>query len=364
MTTRRPWQGAGYLPQLDGLRAVAVLAVLLFHSGIPLFGGGFIGVDLFFVLSGFLITSLLMREFQATGSIELKNFYLRRLLRLGPGLLALLTVYCGASLLLLQGAQLRANLVDALIALFYLANWARAFALHAPDFLGHTWSLAIEEQFYLLWPPLLLVLLRCVRWQRIFAITVAGAVAAWLLRLWLLQHDVPLQRLYNGLDTRADMLMMGCALGVVQSCGWLQGARCVRASMLLRWLRLPAALGLLAFAHWATWYEPPIYYWGFVVVELLAGVVLLDLLLNDGGAAAVLLRTRWLVWTGSISYGLYLWHFPIYKMLATLGCGHLAVLLLGMPLTFAAAAASYYLLERRVLAFKDRFARPVALRAD
>lgn len=167
--------------------------------------GGYLGVDVFFVLRGFLITTLIVEEFDRAGSVSLKNFYIRRILRLAPALIALLTVYCIVSLVTLSENLARKNYLEALITAAYLSNWARAFSIHPPDFLGHTWSLSIEEQFYMLWPILLLGLLRWIRRRsHVVLIAVALALVAGIERVLLAMAGATSERLYNGLDTRAD----------------------------------------------------------------------------------------------------------------------------------------------------------------
>ncbi|MFW9929612.1 MAG: acyltransferase family protein, partial [Candidatus Thorarchaeota archaeon] len=176
----------GYVPQLDGMRGIAVLAVIAFHAGISFMPGGFIGVDIFFVLSGFLITSLLIREYDKYKDINFKHFYIRRALRLLPALILLLILFSVLSVFFLQWTQAKSNLEDALIVLFYVANWARAFHIHGAGWLGHAWSLSIEEQFYILWPITLIFLLKRIHSRRnIFYLVLIFAGLSWLLRLIL-----------------------------------------------------------------------------------------------------------------------------------------------------------------------------------
>jgi len=180
--------------------------------------GGFAGVDIFFVLSGFLITTLLIQEFDRTGSISLRNFYMRRALRLGPALIALLIVLCLLSFVLYDQARARGNCRDALIALFYASNWVRVFTRNQLGLLAHTWSLSCEEQFYIVWPIILLTLLRISR-KRHYVALVAAAVAlfSWLASIHLTMSGASERRLCFGLDGRADTLMIGCILSVVLS---------------------------------------------------------------------------------------------------------------------------------------------------
>jgi peptidoglycan/LPS O-acetylase OafA/YrhL len=200
-----------YVPELDGIRGFAILAVIMYHAHVPFFRGGFIGVDIFFVLSGFLITSLLVREFNSRQHIDLKNFYVRRILRLVPALVVFLASFASISMLMLDADKARSNIIDTLIALFYVTNWSWAFHIHPPEFLAHTWSLAIEEQFYFIWPVLLITLLRLARSHMnvIFSVILL-LLSSWLTRIFLAVGGASLDRLYNGLDTRGDELLVGC----------------------------------------------------------------------------------------------------------------------------------------------------------
>lgn len=350
-----------YVPELDGFRGIAILAVIFFHANPSFLSGGFIGVDIFFVLSGFLITSLLIQEFDHKGSVNLKYFYMRRALRLGPAFLLLLVVFCTVSFIFLSEEKAIVNLVDALIALVYLSNWARAFDIHPPDFLGHTWSLSIEEQFYILWPIILLGLLRIIknRWYGfLFAVTVA--LLSWFLRVVLTLHEAPVERLYNGLDTRADGLMIGCALGILlSSCLISEKFKMV----LSRWLEYIAPvfmIFLFAFLTFGDWLHPGMYYFGFLVIEVLVAGIILDVVINKKNMVSKILAMRWLVWVGSISYGLYLWHYPIFRTMFALGYNFWAVIVFGTLITFVVATCSYYLLEKPILKFRRSF-EPIKL---
>ncbi len=345
-----------YVPALDGLRGFAVLIVMYFHADARNLSGGFIGVDLFFVLSGFLITALLLQEYDRRGSVNLKHFYLRRALRLGPALLLMLAVFCLGSLLFLEWEQARRHLGEALVALFYMANWARAFDFYPTDFLGHTWSLSIEEQFYLLWPLTLLLAIRFTHNRRQLAFAaLALALLSWGLRSWYTWGDVSLMRTYNGLDSRLDMLMLGCTLGILTASGLL-AERTGRWLARWRWpVALLVVLGLLALVIRADWTHPQMYYWGFTTTALLTLLLILDVTSNPRSLLARLLTLRWLVWTGTISYGLYLWHFPIYRTLVTAGVTGPTMIVLGTLATFIVATASYYAMERPLLRLKQRF---------
>jgi len=346
----------GYVPELDGMRGVAILAVMIFHAGAPFLQGGFIGVDIFFVLSGFLITSLIINEYDSSSSLNLKNFYMRRLIRLAPALFLLLLVFTLLSALLLSKDKAQSNHIDTIISLFYMSNWARAFSIHPPDYLGHTWSLSIEEQFYILWPLTLLGLLRTFtnRWVIAF-IAFSFAISAWLLRIYLIDNGSSFERLYNGLDTRADTLMMGCALGVILSSGLLSNKIQL---VLSKWLSILAPCVILCLVFISitmTWTNPKMYYWVFFAVEIFTVIILLHLFVNRDSFIHKLLSMKWIVWVGSISYGLYLWHYPIYRVMKSLDYSGYEVITYGTFITFMVSMLSFYFLEKPILKLKRKF---------
>jgi peptidoglycan/LPS O-acetylase OafA/YrhL len=201
------------LPSLDGLRGLAILAVMLNNARyLP---GGFLGVDIFFVLSGFLITALLLQEWQRTGTIRLGAFYARRALRLLPALFALLALVLVAPGLFYLAAP---PWKDAAIAALYATNWVNAFSLRNMAILDHTWSLTVEEQFYVLWPPLVPVLLALrVRRRWILSMVLLGISVSTSLRLLLWDGPASIKRLYYGLGTRLDALLVGCLVALLVS---------------------------------------------------------------------------------------------------------------------------------------------------
>jgi peptidoglycan/LPS O-acetylase OafA/YrhL len=354
-------RGLGYVPSLDGLRGVAIAAVMVFHSTArngSLLPGGFIGVDVFFVLSGFLITVLLAHEFDRHGAISFRRFYMRRALRLLPALAVMLAVFNLYSLLALPREVATRNAVDSAIALFYSANWTRALGWRRPDLLGHTWSLSIEEQYYLLWPVALVLLLRAVRSRRaLVAILALAAAGCWFLRVYLVAGGASIDRVYNGLDTRADALLWGSALGVAYASGLL---RPMSAS--LRWTRWgtviaigSAVLGLGAIAALADWRSLALYDWVLASTALICALIIRRLVTSDSCPLKKLLELPGLVWMGGISYGLYLWHYPIFRLLQGSGYGERWVMTLGTLLTLSAASLSYYYVERPLLRLKSRY---------
>ena len=248
--------------------------VMLTHARYraPYLQGGSIGVDIFFVLSGFLITYLLVREHDRHGHrISLWKFYARRALRLGPALVLLLIVLALGGCLFFDPETARSNLIDVAITVVYAVNWARAFDI-PPKLLGHAWSLSIEEQFYLLWPLILIVMLRAISSrQRIATVILLGAVVSYLWRVALALQGASVQRLFNGLDTRADSLLVGCALGLVL------GSNLIREEIrpvIAAKLKLVAPLTSTAIAVtvlFSNWKAAHVYYWLLGVIEVLVG---------------------------------------------------------------------------------------------
>ncbi|MED5609417.1 MULTISPECIES: acyltransferase [unclassified Pseudomonas] len=358
ITDRHTAPRPAHMPGLDGLRGCAVLTVMVFHAWPAALTGGMIGVDLFFVLSGFLISLLLVEEYRDSGGISLRRFYLRRCLRLLPAFSLLLLVFLGYCLWNFDGKVLERYLQSVALAASYTSNWARAFSLNPVEGLGHTWSLAMEEQFYLFWPLLLLGLLRYLGGARRLVLVALGlALASWGWRVLLAWQGAEADRLYNGLDTRLDALMVGCALGLAESFGLLQALRRPWAGRLLGVLAVVAVLylaGVASRAHY--WVDMRLYYWMLAGVELSAACLVLNVLCNRGGWVERLLSLPGLTWLGRISYGLYLWHFPIYVFMRDGGASPWTILGPGSLLTLLLASLSFYLLERPFLRLKRRYA--------
>jgi peptidoglycan/LPS O-acetylase OafA/YrhL len=351
-----------YSPELDGLRGIAVLAVMIYHTDAPyLLQGGFIGVDMFFVLSGFLITTLLIQEFDDSGSINLKNFYVRRVLRLAPALIVLLLSLCLVSFFALDAQKAKSNYIDALISLFYFSNWARALDIHPPDFIAHTWSLSIEEQFYILWPCSLFFMLKLSKDRKVvLAVTAALAIVSWMLRNYLFASGTSIERIYNGLDTRADALMVGCALGIFLSSSLAHAIDQSRLRRNLPFAAVLSCLWLLTASYAADWRSQEMVYYGYFAVELSTAILIWQILTSPKSGVRMLFSPKWLVWVGSISYGLYLWHYPIYRVMRDLGFQTPAVVIIGPMLTILVATLSFYFVERPILALKKHFARETA----
>ncbi len=346
----------GYRPALDGLRAVAVVAVLSHHALLPFAGGGFLGVALFFTLSGFLITYLLCTEVLRTGTIRLRTFYLRRILRLMPALALLaaaLMVFAGTWL----GAASRARIAQQVAAaMFYVTNWLIAFEWWPKlALLAHTWSLSIEEQFYSLWPALLLLTFRGGRTPRLFFSVIAlsfvgSAVARGI--VWLGSDSYV--RAYYGSATNADMLLTGCGVGALVALGKLPTSPHALAT--LRYASWVAAVFLLLMCGLAKVDAGYMYLGGFTLVAVASAVLILSVVALPDAGIARFLACPPLVAIGRISYGLYLWHFPVYMIAHSQPTtwSHAVVQAAAIAATFAFAGASYLLVETRFLRLKNK----------
>jgi peptidoglycan/LPS O-acetylase OafA/YrhL len=349
-----------YQPALDGLRALSIVAVLLYHDDY-LLPGGFLGVDVFFVLSGFLITSLLLEEWRCRGQIDLRRFYLRRALRLFPALAALLLVGTAFALAFPQASQSPHILRGVGYSLLYVSNWASIRDPMSLGPLGHTWSLAVEEQFYILWPLCLMGLLRVTGGRRSLDLLIVGFVMAsalWCGTLFLAGSTY--WRLYIGTDSRADSLLIGCAVAVATTHRDLP--RILGGPRATRWLAVSAAgfivsLMVCTSLEWR-WY----YLGGFLGVAIAASTILIALLSSPDWWITRALCMPPLVWIGRLSYSLYLWHLPIYGFVKAerLGLSRVSVIVLKLILSFVAAIASYYAIERPFLRLKRRLSGPTS----
>ncbi|WP_405812326.1 acyltransferase [Streptomyces sp. NBC_01520] len=306
-----PSEGHALRLDIQGLRAVAVGLVVLSHSGVPLVGGGYIGVDVFFVISGFLITSLLLRELATTGRVSVRSFYARRALRLLPASSLVIAVTLGGAWLFLSKARLAEYAGDALAGALYAVNFRLAAA--GTDYLAqnsppspfqHFWSLAVEEQFYLVWPLLLLLAWRATRGRRRPIAVLLGVLCLGSFAAGVIETNSSAPWAYFGSLTRA----------------WELGAGALLALGAGRLRRLPAAIaapltwvGLAGVTLAAVWFDVETPFPGHHALLPVAGAALI----LAGGCvptpqgAAWLLGRRPLVWLGGLSYGWYLWHWPL-----------------------------------------------------
>jgi peptidoglycan/LPS O-acetylase OafA/YrhL len=336
---------------VDGLRALAVLAVIAYHFGLPL-DGGFLGVDLFFVISGYVITRLLLAERAFTGATRLAVFWSRRARRLFPAVLAVLIavqvwMHLGA------GATMRSTVNSQTIAaLVYGSNWYSIFAAvgywgmpvdQAP--LNHLWSLAVEEQFYLVWPLVFVVSTAMVGSRRVLAGTaLLGAVCAYTAMHLLFVPGAP-DRAYLGTDCRASGLALGALLAVLTT------SPAVIDRTLPARVTTPVAIVAGACLAWL-WRtvridDRSLYDWQLALAGMAAAALIGSLVLTADGLPARIVGSRPLVAVGKVSYSLYLWHWPIWVFVAATftrwpTAGRLAVAAIA---TAVIAIASYHLVE-------------------
>jgi peptidoglycan/LPS O-acetylase OafA/YrhL len=354
--------GLRHAAGLDGVRALAVGAVFAYHlgttSGVSILSGGFLGVDVFFVLSGYLITSLLIVEARRTRRISIKNFYIRRARRLLPALYVLLLVVGAIGVVWVpeQAARLRGDLVAALT---YVTNW---WLVHVngsyfagggdrPQLLTHLWSLAVEEQFYLIWPLVLIICFRLRVRRRVLLPLVLGAVAASTIAAWLLYDPFSdPSRVYYGTDTRALAPLLGAAVAIAFQ-PWRHRPD----------LSIPRRLGLdvfglagLAGLGWIAWRvqdsDAILFGAGFLVIAALGGVVVL-VAGHPASLLGRLLGLRPMRWLGDRSYAIYLWHWPVCGLTrpaVDVALTGWANVVLRVVLTLALAEASYWLVEKPV----------------
>jgi len=347
----------GYSPALDGLRGIAILAVLAYNGHLSYGRGGFVGVNIFFVLSGFLITTLLVQEFRHSAKIELKNFYYRRALRLLPALFALMVVCMGYAAVLQPQDKAELTFRGVLYTFFYVANWAQVGDVASGiGALSHCWSLSVEEQFYLVWPLLLILLLKS-RLKRsgisVVLVVMIAASFAWSAVLSL--KGVNYLRIYFGSDTRAGELLIGCLLALIMHWGLVPKTKFVRFALRLTSILMFAATGYAIVA--ARYYSAFFYRGGFLVIAAGTAAVIADTMLFPSLVSKAL-SFRPLVWIGKVSYGLYLWHYPIFegsRLALENRLNPVAYQGLRFGAAFIVAAASFYWLEKPFLKLKQRY---------
>lgn len=343
----------GYIGALDGLRALAVLAVLFYHADVVWLPGGFLGVEIFFVVSGYLITSLLLAEYRQHSSINFKQFWLRRARRLLPALFVMLIGVMAFEVIFLPDEV--ASLRGAVAAAFtYVTNWYLIFqqssyfeTIGRPSLLQHLWSLAVEEQFYLVWPLVFAFLLTRLKTRGAMLILMIGAVAS---ALWMgiqYQPDADPSRIYYGTDTRAAGLLIGAALAFV----WMPRGDEIK-SRVWRWaldlVGLAAFGGLIAAGLLMSEFDSFLYQGGMFVVGAATALVIAAVVTPQSPLFGTLLSFDVLRWVGQRSYSLYLWHWPVFMLtrpqLDTTLEGT-PLLLVRFSITFVLAEISYRIIE-------------------
>ncbi|MHC0038471.1 acyltransferase family protein [Pseudoneobacillus sp. C159] len=350
----------GYIPGLDGIRALAVLAVIAYHLNLPFAQGGFLGVTVFFVLSGFLITSLLIWEWEHTATINLKQFWIRRAKRLLPAMILLLIIL--NVFIPFFRLELVANLrQDSIAAFFYYSNWYYIFqdipyfeAFGITSLLTHFWSLAIEEQFYIFWAPLTLLLLKWIRNRKaIFTLLLFGAALSATAMTLIYEPDLDPSRVYYGTDTRLFSLLIGASFAIPLK----------KISIKLnRWsLEILGLIGILTFIVMTIFinqYDHFIYQGGMAILSIATAGLVLSMKVPSNLFIRRFLELQPLKWIGLRSYGIYLWHYPVILLTTPNvnvdGIDYFLVLF-QITLSLLLAAISYTIIEKPIRRGQFRF---------
>ncbi len=343
-----------HTPALDSIRGIAVLLVVSMHAeyfffdpNISWISGGFLGVDLFFVLSGFLITNILLSDFTRHGKLSYKKFYINRFLRLFPALGLLLLAYFMLSNL--GGLAQRLEFDSILAILFYYFNWLLVSTLDVPEGMGHMWSLAVEEQFYLLWPAVLALALRNlkpVKYVIALLVTLIVSIALWRAYLW--SSGTNWLFLYVRTDTRTDSILVGALLAYLLSKDLLH----------IPHLKLVSGTSAAIFLVCAFYFDresPFLYMGGFTLLAILAAAPIYHAI-KGAGENQVYFDWKPLRWLGKVSYGLYLWHMPIFMWVAGADQfdSNTSRAFVGLGLLGITTLLSWFLVERPCLSLKNR----------
>ena len=359
-----------YLPSIDSLRALAVLAVIIYHVDVNYLPGGFLGVDLFFVLSGYLISSLIIKEYRKTGSLNLYNFYIRRARRLLPAVYFMITVGL-VVMVLFNEVLLRKSHLDAIFGYIYSSNWWYIF--HKLDYFDsfgaqspfkHLWSLAIEEQFYMIFPLLFLLVNRkkkskdgTYKLNKNFLYVILGLILVSLIAHILLFDINNISRIYFGTDTRAFSLLVGVVGAILYPMERLHAKVTPQQNMIYSVVSLVSIATLITVMIYTSEYNTLLYRGGFLLVAILGLIVII----SSGKQHTLmsrLLSFKPVVFIGKISYSLYLWHFPVLVLttpVSEIGNPNIIFVILRVILTFILATASYVFVETpiRKLGFKN-----------
>jgi len=312
-----------YIHSVDGLRAVAVIAVLLYHLGIDWIPGGFLGVDLFFVISGYVITGLILDSIARSGTLDLRAFYLSRIRRLVPALVAMLvftTLFIGVY----APDTVRRFIADIPYVLSGSMNWALVSrqqdyfeAIGRPPLLQHTWSLAVEAQFYLMWPLVLLFILRYFGKKNIpfaaLAIAIASGITLFAYSIRIDTQESAISHVYFGTDTHSIGLFLGSALAVSWQPQNLTREITKRAQDFVDLIGVVGLLGLLSTFLFINENDPTLYRIAFPLSALFGCATLISVV-HPASRFAPILSTRPLIWSGGRAYGIYLWHWILFQL--------------------------------------------------
>ncbi len=365
-TAQQPWHldkgrsrgEMGYLPGLDGIRALAVIGVLLYHADLGWIRGGFLGVDVFFVLSGFLITSLILEELDRSNRVNFARFYLGRARRLLPALLLMLIIV-GAVVAIWYRDAAYQFARDSLASAFYVNNWwyiatdlSYFESIGRPPLLTHLWSLAVEEQFYLVWPFLAFLVYR--RFRRpgvgIFALLLALASTAWMITMSVSQGFPDFadpSRAYFGTDSHAMGLLIGAALATFWRPGRLSSTVSSGARHLVTGVGVLALAAVIGFFIVVGEYTPWMYRGGFLALAVIVAV-LIAAASHPASPLGPFLGKQPLRYLGQRSYGLYLWHWPIFMLtrpVLDIALDGVWLLAFRLALTIGVAELSFRFLE-------------------
>ncbi|WP_138753905.1 acyltransferase family protein [Paenibacillus sinopodophylli] len=346
-----------YMPGLDGLRAVAVLAVIAYHLNLKAVPGGLLGVSMFFVLSGYLITDILLKQLGQNKTIDLKTFFIRRARRLLPAMFLMIAIV-SLWLFISDSSRLFALRGDIGSALLYISNWWLIF--HEVSYFesfgpaspfGHLWSLAVEEQFYLIWPLLLIAAIRFIprRGKLALWILIAAAVSAGAMAV-LYQPGMDPSRVYYGTDTRAFALLIGAALAAIWPSWRLSASIPTRSRILLDSVGTSGLIIIMVMIAVTGEYDSSLYRGGMVLLAL-ATVAVVAAMAHPASKLAGLVGNKVLAWIGVRSYGIYLYHYPIIVLTtptAEAGELHLARACIQIVLTFILAELSWRFVEEPI----------------
>lgn len=306
-----------YMPGLDGLRALSVIAVIAYHLNLSWAPGGLLGVGIFFVLSGYLITDQIINRWQKDRRLDLKDFYIRRARRLLPAMFVML-IFIATWLLLFDSSRLAALQGEFISSMLYFNNWWLIFhdvsyfeSFGPPSPIGHLWSLAIEEQFYLVWPLVIFVGLRKIPQRgKLIKLTLAGALISALAMALIYQPGVDPSRVYYGSDTRAFGLLIGAALALAWPSRKLKREVSRSSRNILDFIGLIGLFIIILMIWRSNEYGQFLYYGGLVLLSILAAIVI-AVLVHPASRLAKIMGCKPLRWIGVRSYSLYIWHYPI-----------------------------------------------------